>query len=95
MRTHAELSALRDAGQVAFCYIDDQHQPTTEYPANPNGSALGIAGVCDASGRILGMMPHPENAVVPWQHPRWTREQRTAGDGLAIFRNGIAWVAQI
>jgi phosphoribosylformylglycinamidine synthase len=56
---------------------------------------LGIAGVCDASGRILGMMPHPENAVVPWQHPRWTREHRVEGDGLAIFRNGIAWVNQI
>jgi phosphoribosylformylglycinamidine synthase len=95
MRTPDELVALQDSGQVAFCYVDDQNTPTTSYPANPNGSALGIAGVCDASGRILGMMPHPENAIVPWQHPRWTREQRTEGDGLAIFRNGIAWVAHI
>ncbi len=95
MHTSDELLALRNAGQVAFCYIDEDNQPTTAYPANPNGSAFGIAGVCDASGRILGMMPHPENAVVPWQHPRWTREHRTEGDGLALFRNGIAWVTHI
>jgi phosphoribosylformylglycinamidine synthase subunit PurQ / glutaminase len=40
-------------------------------------------------------MPHPENALTPWQHPRWTRESRTHGDGLAIFRNGINWVTQL
>lgn len=95
MQTPEEVVALGDAGQVAFCYVDAQNQPTTSYPENPNGSALGVAGVCDASGRILGMMPHPENAVVPWQHPRWTRENRSEGDGLAIFRNGITWVSHI
>ncbi len=91
----AELTQLQAAGQVAFCYIDEHNAPTEAYPANPNGSRLGIAGVSDPTGRILGLMPHPENAVVPWQHPRWTREQRTHGDGLALFRNGIQWVSHI
>jgi phosphoribosylformylglycinamidine synthase len=91
----AELTQLQAAGQVAFCYIDEHNAPTEAYPANPNGSRLGIAGVSDPTGRILGLMPHPENAVAPWQHPRWTREQRTQGDGLALFRNGIQWVSHI
>lgn len=94
-RDTAELQQLRDHGQVAFCYIDEHGAPTEAYPANPNGSRYGIAGVCDSTGRILGLMPHPENAIVPWQHPRWTREQRQHGDGLALFRNGIAWVQHI
>lgn len=95
MPDSADIARLQANGQVALCYVDATGQATTTYPANPNGSVAGIAGVCDASGRILGMMPHPENAVLPWQHPHWTREQRTHGDGLAIFRNGITWVSHI
>ena len=94
-RDESQLQQLRTNGQVAFCYIDGADQPTEAYPANPNGSRYGIAGVCDHTGRILGLMPHPENAIVPWQHPRWTREQRNHGDGLALFRNGISWVQHI
>jgi phosphoribosylformylglycinamidine synthase len=95
MESDAALDDLAANGQIALRYIDADAQPTEAYPANPNGSYRGIAAVCDASGRIMGMMPHPENALTPWQHPRWTRESRTHGDGLAIFRNGINWVTHL
>ncbi len=55
--------------------------PTMEYPANPNGSAAAIAGVCDESGRLFGLMPHPEAYVHRTHHPRWTREPTAAGRG--------------
>ena len=60
------------------------------YPENPNGSQADIAGVCDFTGRVLGLMPHPERHVLPTQHPRWTREGlKTEGDGLQLFRNAV------
>lgn len=62
--------------------------PTLEYPFNPNGSANGIAGVCDPTGRIFGLMPHPEAYLDRTNHPRWTREVLPdEGIGLRIFRN--------
>jgi phosphoribosylformylglycinamidine synthase subunit PurQ / glutaminase len=62
------------------------------YPANPNGAMGNVAGICDASGRVFGLMPHPERFVDPTQHPRWTREPaRTAGDGLRIFQNAVRY----
>lgn len=88
----AALDRLRAAGQVALRYVGDDGGPAG-YPANPNGSADDIAGLCNARGNVLGLMPHPENAVLPHQHPRWTREPwRSAGDGLAIFKNAVAYV---
>jgi phosphoribosylformylglycinamidine synthase subunit PurQ / glutaminase len=62
------------------------------YPANPNGAMGNVAGICDASGRVFGLMPHPERFVDPTQHPRWTREPaRAAGDGLRIFQNAVRY----
>jgi phosphoribosylformylglycinamidine synthase len=62
------------------------------YPDNPNGSMGDVAGVCDATGRVLGLMPHPERFVDPTQHPRWTREpERTTGDGLRLFQNAVSY----
>jgi phosphoribosylformylglycinamidine synthase len=62
------------------------------YPANPNGAMGNVAGICDASGRVFGLMPHPERFVDPTQHPRWTREpSRTAGDGLRLFQNAVRY----
>ncbi len=59
-------------------------------PANPNGSTADIAGLCDETGRVLGLMPHPERHVAPTQHPCWTSRPRQAeGDGLAMFRQAI------
>jgi phosphoribosylformylglycinamidine synthase len=69
---------------VALTYVEADGSPAS-YPANPNGSVDGIAGLCNAAGNVFGLMPHPENHVFPWQHPR----HETAMDGLRLFRNGI------
>ncbi|MBV8076264.1 MAG: phosphoribosylformylglycinamidine synthase I [Planctomycetaceae bacterium] len=85
------LATLEAAGQVVLRYADEAGRPTEEYPANPNGSPRAVAGVCDPTGRIFGLMPHPERYVDPLHHPRWTR--RASGrepDGLRIFRNAVA-----
>ena len=62
---------------------------------NPNGSVLDIAGICDATGRIFGLMPHPERHMFAYQHPRWTREGlKDEGDGMQVFRNAIEYVSR-
>jgi phosphoribosylformylglycinamidine synthase I len=84
------LPALDAAGQVVLRYLDDSGRPTEAYPDNPNGSPGAVAGLCDPTGRILGLMPHPERHVDPLHHPRWTRRGLDrAGDGLRIFRNAV------
>jgi phosphoribosylformylglycinamidine synthase len=87
------LEGLRQAGQVVLRYTDDQGQ-SGPYPVNPNGSEGDVAGICDATGRVLGLMPHPERHVLPTQHPRWTREGlKKEGDGLQLFRNAVRFFA--
>jgi len=62
------------------------------YPDNPNGAIGDVAGICDPTGRVLGIMPHPERFVDPTQHPRWTRQPaRKAGDGLRMFQNAVQY----
>lgn len=88
-RGSGTLRKLKQNRQVVFTYVDGEGNPA-EYPANPNGSIEGIAGICDSTGRIFGLMPHPERHVLPAQHPRWTREGLgEEGDGLAVFRNAV------
>lgn len=85
------LPALEAAGQIVLRYIDETGGPTEDYPANPNGSTGGVAGLCDPTGRIFGLMPHPERHVDALHHPRWTRRGlEHPGDGLRIFRNAVA-----
>jgi phosphoribosylformylglycinamidine synthase subunit PurQ / glutaminase len=82
----AHLAAVRYASA-------DGANPTQDYPDNPNGSQQAIAGLCDPSGRVFGLMPHPECFVHRTHHPRWTREDLPEdGDGLAIFRNAAAYL---
>ncbi|MBI2868323.1 MAG: phosphoribosylformylglycinamidine synthase subunit PurQ, partial [Chloroflexi bacterium] len=58
-----------------------------------NGSVNNIAGICDATGRLFALMPHPERFIRPTQHPRWTSQpSREHGDGFAIFLNAVKWV---
>ena len=66
---------------------------TVPYPDNPNGATNDIAGICDATGRVLGLMPHPERHLDPLQHPRWTRlkELPKEGDGFALFKNAVGF----
>ena len=89
-----DLGGLEAAGHVVLRYVDAEDRPATEYPDNPNGSAGAVAGICDTTGRIFGLMPHPERHVDPLHHPRWTRRGAKAeGDGLRIFRNAVKAVA--
>jgi len=77
---------------LKYCNAD-YNAPTMEFPANPNGSTNAIAGLCDPSGRLMGLMPHPEAFVHYTQHPRWTREQLPeAGDGLILYTNAAEFV---
>jgi phosphoribosylformylglycinamidine synthase len=65
------------------------------FPVNPNGSTESIAGLCDTTGRVMGLMPHPERFVRPTQHPRWTRMKDKAGnDGMTIFNNAVKYIQQ-
>ena len=78
------LNQLRKNEQIIFKYAD-----------NPNGSIDDIAGICDTTGRVLGLMPHPERHILGTQHPRWTREGlKERGDGFAIFKNGVDYVKE-
>jgi len=84
---------LKEGGHVVMQYCDEQGEITSAYPYNPNGSVMSVAGLCDPSGRIFGLMPHPEAFVHFTQHPRWTRERLPMeGDGLKIFRNAYDYI---
>jgi phosphoribosylformylglycinamidine synthase I len=99
-RDEATLEQLEAAGQLALRYRPlaggngkDLSQPVP-YPDNPNGSTYNVAGVCDSTGRVFGLMPHPERHIDPTQHPRWTRgEAGEAGDGLKVFVNAVRYFA--
>jgi phosphoribosylformylglycinamidine synthase subunit PurQ / glutaminase len=79
---------------VPFQYCDSEtFLPTEDYPANPNGSIMGIAGLCDSSGRIFGLMPHPEAFTHKTNHPKWTRLKLDAIiTGVKLFENGVNYL---
>ena len=86
------LERLEKSGQVALKYVGRNGEENPPYPANPNCSLEAIAGICDLSGHVFGMMPHPEAFVWRYQHPRWTREQLPKeGDGLKTFKNAVEY----
>jgi len=87
------LRRLQANGRIIFRYCTPGGQPG-EYPVNPNGSVDHIAGICDPTGRILGMMPHPERHFLFEHHPSWTRFQKESplGQGSRIFENGVNYV---
>jgi phosphoribosylformylglycinamidine synthase len=83
------LLRLKKKGQVVFQYCDSRGR-LADFPVNPNGSIDSIAGICDPTGRVFGLMPHPERHLSSLQHPRWTREGlKKHGDGFAIFLNAV------
>jgi len=87
------LRGLEESGQVVLRYVDAAGKPGP-FPVNPNGSQGDVAGLCDATGRVLGLMPHPERHVLPTQHPRWTRNGLAEeGDGMRLFRNAVQFFA--
>jgi phosphoribosylformylglycinamidine synthase I len=98
---HGEGKLVAELGMVeklniVVQYVDAKGKTSASYPYNPNGSVNDIAGICDASGRIFGLMPHPEDFIRWTQHPRWTREkERQDLYGLQIFTNAVAWAKGI
>jgi phosphoribosylformylglycinamidine synthase I len=91
----AALAALTAHDQIALVYVDAHGAPANgAYPANPNGSAGDVAGICNAAGNVLGLMPHPENHLYPYQHPRWSRGER-GGLGLRLLEQGVSYAAQL
>ena len=71
---------------------EDPFGASVPFPDNPNGSQANVAGICDATGRVLGMMPHPERYIFAHQHPRWTRgEHQEARWGRRLFANAVAY----
>ncbi len=95
------LAKLEARNQIALFYTDPEGKIAMEsdYPNNPNGSLKSIAGICDSTGRIFGMMPHWEAFSSPYNHPNWTRLKAEGklpkeGLGLQIARNGIRYVKE-
>jgi len=90
----ATLEKLKSEGHVAFKYVDKNGEES-DYPVNPDGSMDSIAGLTDITGRILGLMPHPERFVRPTQHPHWTRlKEKPASDGMTIFNNAVKYIEE-
>ena len=93
------FGTLHQENAIALKYVEGEVSSHFDLPANPNGSIENIAGVTALSGRILGLMPHPERAVSFFHLPHWTylKERLTRngeplpseGPGLQIFRNAV------
>jgi phosphoribosylformylglycinamidine synthase len=90
-----QLDALRANDQIALRYVlDNGGRANGAYPFNPNGSLDDIAGVCNPQGNVLGLMPHPEDHIFVYQHPRHTRGEH-GRLGLVLFQNGAQYAAQM
>lgn len=87
------LEKIRHEGYIAFRYVDAEGKEGP-FPINPNGSVDSIAGLTDRTGRVLGLMPHPERFVHRTQHPHWTRLPKNGqtGDGMMIFSNAVQYI---
>ena len=97
---HGEGKLMAEAGiietlNIVVRYADEKGNTRAGYPHNPNGSVNNIAGICDDSGRVFALMPHPERFIRWTQHPRWTRETPRKGDGLQVFINAVSWASDI
>jgi phosphoribosylformylglycinamidine synthase subunit PurQ / glutaminase len=91
------LAEIENNNLVALRYADSAGIPTNEFPYNPNGSLNNIAGICDPTGKIFGLMPHPEAYLSPYNHPNWIRQKESGtlpkeGAGIAIFRNAVEYI---
>ena len=81
---------------IVLRYTDERGNYGAGYPHNPNGSQADIAGMCDDTGRVFALMPHPERFIRRTQHPKWTRrEMQEQGDGLRIFQNAVEWAQSL
>ena len=93
-RDDAIRAAIQEKGLCALRYSDAIGAVATEYPALPNGAEFSCAALTDSTGRVLGMMPHPEAFLAVVNHPDWARRREAAGgteegEGLRLFRNFV------
>jgi phosphoribosylformylglycinamidine synthase subunit PurQ / glutaminase len=89
------LSSFIEDDQIALIYTHSNGSPANgEYPINPNGSVHDIAGICNPHGNVLGLMPHAENHIHPFQHPLWTRGI-SRNCGRVLFENGVRYARGI
>jgi len=87
------LQKLINNNQIVFTYVDENGRKAN-YPYNPNGSIADIAGICDSTGHIFGLMPHPERFSSIYHHPRWNSEDIKEPAGLKIFNNAVEYAKQ-
>ena len=98
---HAEGKVVADSAilpklNVVLYYTDENGNREVGYPHNPNGSIANIAGLCDVSGRVFALMPHPERYIRGTQHPQWTRQKSGKyEDGFQIFLNAVKWAQSL
>lgn len=93
----ATLKEIEEKNLVAVRYVNSDGSNAVEFPANPNGSLNSIAGICDETGRIFGLMPHPEAFLSPFNSPTWTADKVAGkvaeeGEGVVFFRNAIDYI---
>ena len=92
------LAEIEARNLVAVRYVDDNGNNAVDFPANPNGSLNSIAGICDPTGRVFGLMPHPEAFLSPYNAPDWTSRMAKEGklpedgDGVVFFRNAADYL---
>ncbi|UCB46936.1 MAG: phosphoribosylformylglycinamidine synthase subunit PurQ [Spirochaetota bacterium] len=101
-RDETILRRIERNRQVCLRYCDEDGNPTQAFPLNPNSSVNSIAGVCDPSGRVFGLMPHPEAATSFYHYPDWTKRREKliregasfsdAGEGALLFKNAFEFV---
>ncbi len=110
MPSPEDVDLLQEHHQLTVRYVDPATEPgkgisdrLLPYPVSPNGSMRNIAGICDATGLVFGLMPHPEAIYARWLHPLHTRQQDVShgaaldgweGEGLQMFRNAVEYVKQ-
>jgi phosphoribosylformylglycinamidine synthase len=86
------MKRWEQGGQLVLKYVDPEGREAG-YPWNPNGSTSSVAGICDPTGRVLGLMPHPERFQDATNHPQWTRRGADVRpDGLKFFLNAFEYV---
>jgi phosphoribosylformylglycinamidine synthase len=92
-KNRATLTAMEKKNLCVLKYCRENGRVTMDYPDNPNGSVNAIAGICNETGRLFGLMPHPEAFLHRVNHPRWTRESLPEdGQGLILFRNAVEFI---
>ena len=95
----AVLNEIEARHLAAVKYVNADGSFATEFPANPNGSLRSIAGICDPTGRVFGLMPHPEAFLSPYNSPSWTADKSAGklaaeGEGVVFFRNAVDYIAE-